>query len=53
MKRNGYEECYAKVKAARMAKPVNTTELENIRDYYGYDLYIECLNDVVKKYNLD
>lgn len=53
MKRNGYEECYKKVKAARTANPVNTAELENIRDFYGYDLYIECLKDVIKTYNLD
>ena len=52
MKTNAYYECYEKVKTARMATPVNTKELENIRDFYGYDLYIECLRDVIKKNNL-
>lgn len=49
----GYDECYEKVKTARTATPVNTEELDNIRDYYGYDLFIECLTDVIRKYNLD
>jgi hypothetical protein len=53
MKRQGYYECYEKVKNARMATPVNTEELNNIRDFYGYDLYSECLKDIVKKYNLN
>lgn len=53
MKQAGYEECYEKVKAARTATPVNTVELENIRDFYGYDLYIECLKAVIKNHNLD
>lgn len=50
---NAYVECYKKVKSARTSKPVNTAELENIRAFYGYDLYIECLKEVVSKYNLD
>jgi hypothetical protein len=48
MKTEGYVECFAKVKAARTATPVNTDELERLRDFYGYDLYIECLREVLK-----
>ena len=46
MKRSGYEECYAAVKAARTAEPVDTRALEELREHFGWDLYIECLNDV-------
>jgi hypothetical protein len=46
MKRSGYEECYAAVKAARLAEPVDTRALEEIRDHFGWDLYSECLNDI-------
>lgn len=53
MKTIGYYECFEKVEKARTAIPVNTSELEAIRDFYGYDLYIECLEDVIKKHNLD
>jgi hypothetical protein len=53
MKRSGYEECYAQVKEARTANPVKTDELNNIRDFYGDDLYSECLHDVIKNHNLD
>lgn len=52
MKRNGYYECFERVEKARTATPVNTNELEIIRDFYGYDLYKECLQDVIKKHNL-
>ncbi len=50
MKRAGYEECYEMVKAARTAKPVNTAELENAEEFYGHDLYMECLSDVLRSY---
>lgn len=53
MKRSGYDECYARVKAARTVTPVNTTELENTRDFYGYDLYTECLKAVIKNCSID
>lgn len=53
IKRAGYDECYKRVEAARTATPVNTKELNNIRDTFGADLYRECLNDVIKKYNLE
>ena len=53
IKRAGYYECYKRVEAARTASPVNTKELNNIRDTFGNDLYTECLKDVIKKYNLD
>lgn len=46
MKRSGYEECYAAVKAARLAEPIDTEALEDIKERFGNDLYIECLNDV-------
>lgn len=49
MKTAGYVECYAKVKAARTATPVNTEALNDLRDFYGYDLYIECLRDVLNE----
>lgn len=49
MIRAGYEECYAKVKAARTATPVNTNVLNDLRDFYGYDLYMECLRAVLKE----
>ncbi len=50
MKRNGYYECFERVEKARMATPINTNELEAIRDFYGFDLYSECLRDVIKKH---
>lgn len=53
MKRSGYYECFERVEKARTATPVNTNDLEIICDLYGYDLYKECLRDVIKKYNLD
>jgi len=53
MKSTGYYECFERIEKARTATPVNTNELENIRDFYGYDLYKECLRDVIKKHNID
>jgi hypothetical protein len=53
MKSSGYYECFKRVEKARTATPVNTTELENIRDFYGYELYKECLMDVIKKHKLN
>lgn len=50
MKPAGYEECYEKVKKAVMKKTINATELAEIRDRYGYFLYIECLRDVKRDY---
>lgn len=47
MKTSGYYECYKRVEKARTATPVNTKELEDIRDLYGYDLYRECLREVI------
>ena len=47
MKTNGYTECFKQVKSARTATPVNTEDLLRIRDLYGYNLYIECLRDVL------
>ena len=47
--RIGYAECFEKVKEARTATPVDTDRLAEIRDFYGYDLYIECLRDVLKE----
>lgn len=48
MKRSGYEECYAAVKAAR-TEPVNTDELAEIRDKFGDALYRECLSKVTEE----
>ena len=45
---NAYTECFQRVREARTAYPVNTEELHRIRDHYGYDLYIECLQEVLK-----
>jgi hypothetical protein len=45
---SGHHECFQRVRRARLSNPVNTDELENIRDFYGYDLYIECLREVLK-----
>ena len=47
MKQYGYYECLEKVKKARTADPINTKELATIRDHYGYDLYAECLREVI------
>lgn len=52
MKTNAYFECYERIKTARKATPVNTNELQNIRDYFGYDLYIKCLRDIIEKNEL-
>lgn len=51
-RRAGYEECFKRVEEAKTATPVRTAELEEIRDIYGYDLYIDCLNAVISKHNL-
>lgn len=48
IKNFGYYECFEKVKKARTSKPINTTELEAIRNFYGVDLYAECLRDVLE-----
>ena len=49
MKSAGYEECYEKVKAARTATPVDTEALNELRDFYGYELYMECLRAVLNE----
>ena len=51
-RRAGYKECFKRVEEARTSTPVKTAELEEIRDIYGYDLYIDCLNAVISKHNL-
>lgn len=45
----GFEKVYGLVVAARLAKPVDTKALEDIRDTYGYDLYKEALDSVLAK----
>lgn len=47
----GYEQVYALVEKARLAKPVDTKALEDIRDTYGYDLYIEAMAEVLVKHS--
>jgi hypothetical protein len=53
IKSSGYYECFEKVERARTETPVNTDELNRLRDLYGDDLYTECLQDVIRKHNLD
>lgn len=47
------EKVYELVKKARNAEPVDPKSLEKIRDYYGYDLYIEALDRVVSENQAD
>ena len=54
--------CYKAIMSARLETPIvyepftqyfDTEKLENVRDKYGYDLYISCLRDateVIEKY---
>lgn len=47
------DKVYELVKKARMADPVDTKSLEEIRDYYGYDLYSESLDRVIAEMQAD
>lgn len=45
----GYEKVYQLVEKARLADPVDTAALDEIRDTYGYDLYKQALDAVLVK----
>ncbi len=47
------EKVYELVKKARNAEPVDAKSLEEIRDYYGYDLYKEALDRVIAENKAD
>lgn len=48
----GFEHVYGLVEKARLAVPVNTKLLEDIRDTYGADLYKEALAAVLENHSL-
>ena len=50
---NVNEKVYELVKKARNAEPVDAKSLEEIRDYYGYDLYKEALDRVIAENQAD
>lgn len=57
-----YDACYKEIMQAKLDAPkiyecmtvyFDTEKLENVRDKYGYDLYISCLRDateVIERY---
>lgn len=48
----GFEKVYSLVEKARLAIPVNTKALDDIRDEYGYELYKDALASVLENHSL-
>ena len=61
-KTSGYVNCYNTIEKAILKNSIvcqpftvyfDNKQLEDIRDYFGYDLYIECLLDVKINYGFE
>lgn len=46
---SGYDACYSIVKKARTSSPVDAEALEDAKEKFGYDLYKQCLDDVLSE----